>query len=118
MHLLLGARMNHLHRPSAIGARQVRSGAEQAADQRAFVINRAAAGAQVNTVEFIQCGLLLGGALARQARHFFRRRGHRPATVVTARHAVKRRNLLAQKADFFAVATHQDWPLFNGRDSA
>ena len=106
MHQFFSAGVDQLHRSPPVGARQGRCGAEQAANQRAFFVHRAAVGAQMHTVQLVHGRFLLGGCLARQARHFFRRGGHRSAAVMATRYALKRWYLLAQEADFMTVAAH------------
>ncbi len=106
MDLLLDPRVNQLYRPPPIGARQCFGSAEQPADQRPFVIHRAAVRPQMDAVEFIHRRILLGAGLAWQAGHFFRRGGHRTTAVMAARDALERGNLLAQRANFLTVAAH------------
>jgi hypothetical protein len=106
MNLLFRSRVNHLERVPTVGARQVRGGAEQATDQRALVVHRAAIRPQVNTVQLVQGRLLLGSRLARQTRHFLGRGGYRPTAIVATWHTFKGRDLLPQKADFLAIAAH------------
>ncbi len=90
MNLLFDPWMDQLDRATSIRAGQACGGTEQAADQWAFVIHRAALRAKVYAIEFIQRGVLFGGRLARQPRHLFGRRGHRATAVVAARHTFKR----------------------------
>lgn len=63
MNLLFGPWMNQFDRTTAVRARQACGGAEQAADQRAFVVHGAALRAEVHTVELVEGRFLLGGVL-------------------------------------------------------
>ncbi len=106
MHLLLDSRVNQGFGAAAIGAWQRSRSAEQAADQRALVVHRATVRPQVHAVELVERCLLLCRGLARQARHLFGRRRHRPTTIMATRHAGEGWNLPPQIADFLAIAAH------------
>ena len=72
VNLLLGARIDHVHGPGAVGARQARRGAEQATDQRPLRVYLAAVLAQMRATEFGERAIMFGFGLDRQTRHLFR----------------------------------------------
>ena len=106
MHLLLSARVNQDLRAATVGAWKGLGGTEQTTNQRPLVVDGAAVGPQVYAVQLVERRFLLGRRLARQTRHFFGRRSHRPTAIVATRHAFERRNLPPQIADCLAVAAH------------
>lgn len=106
MHLFLDPRMDQRFRAAPVGAWQALSGSEQTADQRSLFVDSASVGPQVNAVQRLKRGILLGRCLTWQSGHFFGRRGHRTTAIVAAWHAFERWNLSPQIVDFLAVAAH------------
>jgi len=72
VNFLFGSGIDHVHRALAIGARQSGRGPEQAADQRALVINLAALLAEINAIVIGQGSLMLSIGFNRKPCYLFR----------------------------------------------
>lgn len=104
--LLLYFRIDHHIRPIAILAGESWCRSEQTADQRAFRINLASIVSKVRTAQIGKCCLMLRDASDGKPCHLFGGGSHWATAVVASGFALEGWNVLAEKADFMAVACH------------
>lgn len=106
INLLLNLRIDHLLGAAAVGAGEFGGGAEEAADEGAFVVDLAAVGAEVGAAEF---GEGFGVFLFRfdgEACHLFAGGGDGAAAVVAAGFAFEAGDFAAEEFYLLFVAGH------------
>src|SRR6185312_4373826 len=97
----------HHFRPPAVRTTQTFRGAEQAANQWAFIVRTAAVFCEMDTAPLGQRFVALGVAFDGKPCHLLGRGHHRATAIVAARDAFERRNAPPVKAYRLAVCAHR-----------